>query len=421
MSELSGLLASSEILTVRGASVLSYPKGRHQSLRSMPFTATICVPVANEGPQLLRALASLMAQTFRDFAILIVDNASSDHAHRDACRFADEHPNAVVYECGQPMGRSALWSLCLDLSFGDYTKILEASDYLLPSFMEVAVASMRADPEVALLRTSTAVLRENQLIETPSFAGSRCMTGPSALVHALTSGSFVGQPSCHLLRKSALDVRGLRFRSDLGPGAATELALHMFVAGDFAYVNEPLVVFDEGVPRAFNQCGARAAFRDECEARLSVLRNGGLPLPTRTIIRTLSRIAMLFEEYSPRAEDEGQEAEIERDYAATVAELSTLLARVVHCGDAMALGGRSEVARLLAAAERESKARRFKEAEAQLRQLLAVSPCHPVALGDLGRVCFARSNLESARKYFLSALAVDPALELWPAHAEAIR
>jgi len=415
----SSVVTASEIISVRGASVLSYPKGRHQSLRSMPFAATVCVPVSNEAAVVERALSSLVAQTFRDFAIVIVDNASSDHSHRLACRFADQHPNVVVYQCGQPTGRSTLWSLCLDLSFGEFTKILEAPDYLLASFMAVAVQAMREDPETSLLRTGASVLREGQLIETPSFSASRSMTGPSALVHALTSGPFVGHPSAQLLRKSALDVRGLRFRSDLGDGAATELALQLFVAGDFAYVNEPLIVFDEGVPRTFNQCGARTSFREECEARLSVLRSGSLPLPARTLIRTLHRMAALFEEFCPRAEDEGQEAEIERDYAAAVAEVSTLLARVVHAVSAVD-ESQSEVARLLVTAERESKARRYKEAESQLRQILAVSPCHSVALGDLGRVCFARADLDAARKYFLSALAVDPELELWPSELEAI-
>jgi hypothetical protein len=412
-------LASSEIVLVRGASVLAYPKGRHQSLRSMPFAATVCVPVSNESGVVERALSSLMTQTFRDFAIVIVDNASSDHSHRLARHFADQHPHVVVYQTGQPLGRSSLWSLCLDLSFGEFTKILEAADYLMASFMDVAVNAMRLDPETSLLRTGTSVLREGQLIEKPCFAGSRSMTGPSALVHALTSGPFVGHPSSHLMRKSALDVRGLRFRNDLSAGATTELALQLFVAGDFAYVNDPLTVFDEDEPRTFNQCGARASFREECEARLSVLRSGSLPVTSRTLIRTLQRIAVLFEEFCPRAEDEGQEAEIERDYASVICEVSTLLARVVHAAPA-ADDSKSQIARLLVAAERESKARRYTEAESQLRQVLAVEPCHSVALGDLGRVCFARDDLESARKYFLSALAVDPELELWPAELEAI-
>lgn len=421
MSGSAGLFASSEIISVRGESMLAYPKGRHQSLRSMPFAATVCVPVWNEGAVLGRALASLVAQTFRDFAIIIVDNASSDSSHRMACEFADQHPHVVVYQAAQPMGRSALWSRCLDLSFGDFTKLLEAPDYLLPVFMACAIEMMRSDPETALLRCSAAVLREGQLIETPAFAGPRSMTGPSALVHALTSSSFVGPPSAHLMRKSAIDLRALRYRSDLAFAAAMELALQLFVSGDFCYINEPLMVFDEGVQRAFNQCGARTSFRDECEARLSVLRKGNLPLPPRTLIRTLNRMAMLFEEYSPRAEDEGQEPELERDYAASVTELSSLLQKAVHNLPASKGGANAEVATLLAAAERESKARRFPEAEAQLRQILAVAPCHSVALGDLGRVRFARADIDGARKYFLSALAVDPELELWPAEIEAIR
>lgn len=398
--------------------LLAYPKGRHQALRALPFKATVCVPVWNEAVVLDRALASLVAQSWRDFAIVIVDNASSDHSHKLACDFADRHENAIVYQCAQSLGRSSLWSRCLDLAFGECTKLLEACDYLMPAFMGMAVAALQADPETSLVRVGTAALREGQLTADPVFSGSRAMTGPSALVHALTAGNLVGPPSAHLMRRSALQVQRLRYRSDLSFGAAMELALRLFVAGDFAYVQDPLVVFDEDVERTFNQCGARGCFRDECEARLSVLRDGGLLLPSRTVIRTINRIASLFEQYGPRAEEEGQGPEIERDYAAALTDLSSLLQRAVHTAPNAV--DRGEVGRLLEVAEREARAQHYVQAEARLREVLAVSPCDPVALGDLGRVCFAKSDLQGARKYFLSALALDPALELWPAEVRVL-
>lgn len=410
----------SEIVAARGESLLAYPRGRHAALRALPFRATVCVPLWNEEPVVERALASLTNQSTHDFAIIIVDNASSDRSHALACAFADHHENAIVYQLGQARGRSTLWSLCLDLAFGAYTKLLEASDYLMPSFLATTMAELDADPDVVLVRSGMAVLREGQLVESPVFAPPRAMTGPSALVHALTTSNFVGPPSTHLIRRGALEARGTRFRSDLSFSAAFELALRLFAVGDFAYVQEPLLVFDEGVQRTFNQCGARCCFRDECEARLSVLRDETLPLPSRTLIRTLSRVSALFEKYAERAEDEGQAAELERDYAAAMTELSALLQRAVHETDRAASSATSEVQRLLATAEREARACHYEVAEAQLRQVLAVRPCHPVALGDLGRLRFARRDLEGARKYFLSALALDPALELAPSEAEAV-
>jgi hypothetical protein len=57
---------------------------------------------------------------------------------------------------------------------------------------------------------------------------------------------------------------------------------------------------------------------------------------------------MLFEEYSPRAEDEGQEPELERDYAASVSELSSLLLQAVHTQSATTDTANGDVATLLA-------------------------------------------------------------------------
>ncbi|MCG5055566.1 MAG: glycosyltransferase family 2 protein [Myxococcales bacterium] len=411
--------ASSEIVEIAGESLLAYPAGRHETLRALPLAATVLLPVWNEAPVLPRALSSLAAQTWRDFAILIVDNASTDQSHAVARRFVDAHDNAVVYHRGHGTGRSSLWNVCLDLAFGAYTKLLEAPDVLAPGFMGASVEALESDRDLSLVRTGVSLLREGRRVEAPAFSASRTMTGPGALVQALTTTNLLGPPSGQLMRRHTLEVRGLRYRSDLQRGAATELGLQLLVTGDFGYVHEPLVIIDEDSPRPANQCGARVCFRDECEARLSVLRDARLPLPSRTLIRTLNHLATLFETYAGRAEEEGQDAEIERDYAAAVTELSALLQRSVHAPPTVAGARQAEVARLLAAAESSFRARHFEPAARQLRQLLAVSPCHAVALVELGRVCLACADLDGARKYFLSALALDPTIDLWPLEARA--
>lgn len=406
--------ASSEIVQIAGESLLAYPAGRHEALRASPLAATVLVPVWNEAPVLPRALASLASQTWRDFAILIVDNASTDQSHAVARRFVGAHDKAIVYHRGHGTGRSSLWNVCLDLAFGAFTKLLEAPDVLAPGFMAAAVEMLEGDRDLSLVRTGASLLREGRRVEAPAFSASRTMTGPGALVQALTTANCLGPPSSQMMRRHTLEVRKLRYRSDLQLGAAMELGLQLLVTGDFGYVHDPLVAIDEDSPRPTNQCGARVGFRDECEARLSVLRDARLPLPARTLIRTLNHLATLFETYVVRAEEEGQEAELERDYAAAVTELSALLQRSVHAPPAAAGARQTEVARLLAAAGSSLRTRHFEPAARQLQQLLSISPCHAVALGELGRVCLACADLDGARKYFLSALALDPTIDLWP-------
>jgi glycosyltransferase involved in cell wall biosynthesis len=65
----------------------------------MPATVSIFVPSYNRRHYLREALESLLAQTYRDFRVVIVDDGSTDGAAQLAAEYAERHPQHVVAIC----------------------------------------------------------------------------------------------------------------------------------------------------------------------------------------------------------------------------------------------------------------------------------------------------------------------------------
>ena len=74
--------------------------------KDKPATLKVSVLVVayQSGPHLADCLAALEAQTFRDFEIVVVDNASTDGA---PARALAAHPSARLIEAGSNLGFAA--------------------------------------------------------------------------------------------------------------------------------------------------------------------------------------------------------------------------------------------------------------------------------------------------------------------------
>lgn len=118
--------------------------------------ATACVPEAeppaisviitchNLGRYLAEAVDSVLAQTFQDFEILIVDDGSTDRETQQVLA-SFTRPRTTVYATpnrGVPAARNFL----IRRARGEYLCALDADDVLHPSYFEKGVALLEADP-----------------------------------------------------------------------------------------------------------------------------------------------------------------------------------------------------------------------------------------------------------------------------------
>lgn len=99
------------------------------------------------------AIESVIAQTFTDWELILVDDGSTDGATAIARRYAAEHPGRIVYiehPGHENRGMSASRNAGIRAARGEFVAFLDADDIWLPRRLEPHVAALDAHPEVSM-------------------------------------------------------------------------------------------------------------------------------------------------------------------------------------------------------------------------------------------------------------------------------
>ena len=93
---------------------------------------SICIPVYNGERFLPQAVESTLLQTYPDFEVIIVDNASTDGTARWAADMAAGNSKIRLFINDLNIGLVGNLNRCLEYAQGTYIKFLMADDLLLP-------------------------------------------------------------------------------------------------------------------------------------------------------------------------------------------------------------------------------------------------------------------------------------------------
>lgn len=107
---------------------------------------SIGLPVYNGEPFIEQALDSLLAQTFKDFELIVSDNASTDKTEAICRDYAAR--DARIRYIRQPRNRGAVWNFnfVLQEAKGKYFMWAAADDLRDSNYVETLIACLEADP-----------------------------------------------------------------------------------------------------------------------------------------------------------------------------------------------------------------------------------------------------------------------------------
>jgi glycosyltransferase involved in cell wall biosynthesis len=116
---------------------------------------TIGMPVYNGATYVADAIKSILEQSFRDFELIISDNASTDDTESICRAFAARDTRVTYRRNMQNVGLSANNNLLVPLARGRLFKWAPCDDILRPGYLERCVAVLEADPNVVLVYPGT--------------------------------------------------------------------------------------------------------------------------------------------------------------------------------------------------------------------------------------------------------------------------
>ena len=125
------------------------PDARHLHIGSPKVS--VVVPTYNRATVLPRALNSVLAQTFRDFELIVVDDHSSDHTSVVAADFGKD-ARVTTLRHDRNMGQSRALNTGVAAARGEYVAFLDDDDVWLPTKLASQVDILDVAPaDVALV------------------------------------------------------------------------------------------------------------------------------------------------------------------------------------------------------------------------------------------------------------------------------
>ena len=122
---------------------------------------SVIIPLYNKAPYVAKAIGSVLAQTYMDFELIIVDDGSKDNSADIAQQTIDSHGNCRMLK-QENSGVSIARNNGVAASKGDYLCFLDADDWWEPNFLEEMDKLVSEFSEAGIYGTNYTIVNETK-------------------------------------------------------------------------------------------------------------------------------------------------------------------------------------------------------------------------------------------------------------------
>ena len=209
-----------------------------EKVRPVPAMPRVSVLMAayNAERYIDQAIESLLAQTYQDWELIVVDDGSTDSTGSRVQVWAQRDARIRFYHNEKNIGIGPTRKRALDLAQGIYAAVLDSDDVALPEWLAARVDCLNRHPEVVVVSGSRIVIDEN---------GKRVRiiherASPEVLRWQLLFGNPISQPSCMFRVAEARQVGGYLAEPYLEDW---DLFAKLSELGQIAHVDTPLMMY----------------------------------------------------------------------------------------------------------------------------------------------------------------------------------
>jgi glycosyltransferase involved in cell wall biosynthesis len=160
---------------------------------------SVVIPVYNRASMVLEAVESVLAQTFKDFELIVVDDGSTDDTASLLVRFG----SSLRLFRQEHLGVSAARNRGIAEARGQLIAFLDSDDLWLPEKLAVQASFLRTFPRAALCHTEEIWLRRGRRVNPRR---RHAKASGRAFVNLLRESLI--SPSSVVIRRSVLDEAG---------------------------------------------------------------------------------------------------------------------------------------------------------------------------------------------------------------------
>ncbi len=233
---------------------------------SAQIPVSVIIPTYNRAAQVAEAVASVLAQTWREFELIVVDDGSSDYTLAALAPYASRIRLIRRGKCG---GVSAARNAGMAAARGAWLAFLDSDDLWLPEKLAHQMAYLAAHPALLWCQTEeTWVRRGVRLTQPPTHRKIGGWIFFQSLERCLVS------PSAVIMHRRLLEEHG-GFDELLPAAEDYDLWLRLSWRHEIGLVPEPLVIKRGG--HADQLSGQWGIDRYRIRALLKLLEEPGLP------------------------------------------------------------------------------------------------------------------------------------------------
>lgn len=122
---------------------------------------SVIIPLYNKAPYVSKAIGSVLAQTYRDYELIIIDDGSKDDSFTKVLDAIEGHRHCHIYK-QKNAGVSMARNIGVALSRGDYLCFLDADDWWDPAFLIEMSRLIEELPDAGVYGTNYTIVNETK-------------------------------------------------------------------------------------------------------------------------------------------------------------------------------------------------------------------------------------------------------------------
>jgi glycosyltransferase involved in cell wall biosynthesis len=200
---------------------------------------SICIPAYRQVEHLRETLVSIKAQMYTDYELIVTDDSPDDSVERLLAEF--DWQERLTYRRNAPaLGSPANWNAAVELSHGEYIKVLHHDDaFTSPDALEKFVGMLDEAPGAGFGFSASRIEDASSERFRINRASPEQLSQLRTMPECLFWGNFIGAPSATIIRRSAWQPydRDLKWLVDI------EHYIRLLKSGaGFVYCDAPLIV-----------------------------------------------------------------------------------------------------------------------------------------------------------------------------------